>query len=79
MPHTLRGAEGRLDLASSLMICSYCLGDLVAMPDADGNSFICIQCHQRTAGRSRPLAAPAAGVTNLLIDPPPPPTDKLVA
>jgi hypothetical protein len=60
------------------MVCSYCLGDLVARPDAEGNSFICIQCHQRTSGRSRPLAAPAPGVTDLLLDPPPP-TSKLVA
>ena len=78
MPHALRRADSALDLASSLMICSYCLGDLIARPDADGNSFICIQCHQRTTGRSRPLPAPNPGVTDLILEPPPP-TDKLVA
>lgn len=59
MPYAPRRAGARLDLASSLRVCSYCLGDLVARPDADGNAFICIQCHQRTTGRAQPLAPPA--------------------
>jgi hypothetical protein len=77
LPNALRRAAERLDLASSLKICSYCLGDLVARADADGSAFICTQCHQRTAGRSAPLPAPAAIATLALPTATPP--GKLLA